>query len=459
MQSSGLIAVVQIVFPIWLLFVIAGASLAAAGFIYWWRQRPTVRSHDGNLLLTALNNMTQGVLLVDDKERLLVCNAQYIAMYGLSPEVVKPGCTLRDLIQNRIQTGSLDLDPEKYRSEILESVGLGESMSRIVETPDGRAVSVVNRPVAGGRFWIGTHDDITERILAERKGAALEEQERRRDALEAEISAFRENAAAVLATVNESTAGLKAIALALSRSSGETSQRAADAVHTSNSASAGMTAVAGAAEELIASIAEINRQISLAADLVSNSVEEAQATNDQIASLNTTVQEIGDVVGLIRNIAGQTNLLALNATIEAARAGEAGRGFAVVAQEVKSLAVQTATATEKIAGQIEAVQNSTRFTVEAIRRNTDHMLEIDGYTSAVARSLEQQNNATDEISINVSSAAGSAKSVVSVLDVVTGAVGETRNAAAEVLKASESVEAAASGLQRRIEDFLGRVAV
>ena len=450
---------IQFSVPIWLLFVVAGAALAGAGFAYWWRRRPAVRSHDGNLLLTALNNMTQGVVLVDDKERLLVCNAQYIAMYGLSPEIVKPGCTLRDLIKNRIETSSLDLDPEKYRTEILESVGLGQAMSRIVETPDGRAVSVVNRPVANGRFWIGTHDDITERIQAERKGAALMEQERRRLAIEEEIDAFREDAAAVLATVNGSTAALKAIALALSKSSGETSDRAAGALQTSNGAAASMTAAAGAAEQLLASIAEINRQINQAADLVSHSVEEAQATNDQIASLNATVQEIGDVVGLIRNIAGQTNLLALNATIEAARAGEAGRGFAVVAQEVKSLAVQTANATEKIAGQIEAVQNSTRFAVEAIRRNTDHMLEIDGYTSAVARSLEQQNSATDEISSNVASAAGGAKGMMGVLDEVTAAVGETRNAAAKVLEASESVEAAAAGLQRRIEDFLGRVAV
>jgi len=401
--------------------------------------------------------MTQGVVLVDANERVLVRNERYVAMYGPSPEIVKPGCTLSDLIRNRIATGSLNLDPENYRAEILNAVGIGEAVSRIVETPDGRAVFVVNRPIEGGRFWIGTHDDITERIQAERKDAALEEQERRRVAIEAEIGAFRESAAAVLATVSQSTAAPKSIALALSKSSSETSERTAGAVQTSNVASASMTAAVGAAEELIASIAEISRQISQAAELVTHSVAEAQATNDQIAGLNTTVQEIGDVVGLIRNIAGQTNLLALNATIEAARAGEAGRGFAVVAQEVKSLAVQTAT--ERIASQIEAVQNSTRFAVEAIQRNTDQILEIDGYTSAVARSLEQQNSATDEISKNVSRAAGGAQGMVAVLDDVTRAVGETHNAAGKVRDASESVEAAAADLQYRIEDFLGRVAV
>ena len=445
--------------PIWLLQIVSVAGVAVAGWALWRWRRLTWRSHNGTLLAMVLNNMTQGVVLVDDKERIVVCNDRYRVMYGLSPEIVKPGCTLSELIAHRISTGSLNLDPEQYRAEILSSVSQGRGMSRIVETPDGRAVSVVNRSIEGGRFWIGTHDDITDRIQAERQGAALLEQERRRVAIEAEIKTFRESVAAMLRTVSESTASLKTIATALSNSSGDTSERAAGAVQTSNEASANMTAAAGAAEELIASIAEIGRQISQAAQLVTHSVEEAASTDEQMARLTGTVQEIGEVVSLIRNIAGQTNLLALNATIEAARAGEAGRGFSVVASEVKSLAVQTANATEKIAGQIEAVQNSTRFAVEAIRRNTERMREIDGYTSAVARSLDQQNSATDEISHNVSSAAGGAQGMVSVLDEVTAAACQTRTAASQVLEASESVEAAASGLQHRIEGFLGRVAV
>lgn len=147
-----------------------------------------------------------------------------------------------------------------------------------------------------------------------------------------------------------------------------------------------------------------------------------------MARLADTVQHIGEVVNLIRNIAGQTNLLALNATIEAARAGEAGRGFAVVASEVKSLAVQTAKATEQIAMQIEAVQSSTRVTADAIRRNTERMREIDGYTSAVALSLQQQDSATDEISHNVASAAHGAKGLVGVLDKSPSHQGSRRNA-------------------------------
>ena len=451
---------IDIIGQSWRLFAfgLGGLIGLSAVVLYFW---PRLKSHvDGSALLSmVLNNMTQGVVMFDDKERLVVCNERYTDMYRLSPDVVKPGASLVGVIQHRKITGSLTIDPEKYRADILAAVREGRATSNIVETPDGRAVSVVNRPIKGGKFWIGTHDDITERIQAERKSAALTEQERRRMEIESEIDAFRESAISVLRAVNESTSALRSIAIALSDSSNSTSERTADAVQNSAEASANMTAAAAASEQLIASIAEIARQIGQAAELVSHSVAEARKTDEQMIRLTQSVQEIGEIVNLIRNIAGQTNLLALNATIEAARAGEAGRGFAVVASEVKSLAVQTAQATEKIAVQIEAVQSSTHLAVEAIRRNTERMRDIDGYTSAVSLSLEQQDSATAEISRNVAGAAQGAKLMVAVLDDVTGAVGDTRTAAGKVLAASESVEAAAVGLQRRIEGFLKRVAV
>src|SRR5262249_13897986 len=182
------------------------------------------------------------------------------------------------------------------------------------------------------------------------------EHERRRVFIESEINLFREGVERALQTVSESTTAMKSTAVALSSSSTQTSQSAASAVTTSNQASANVTAAAGAAGELVISLTEMGRQIGQAAELVALAVKEAGTTNDQIERLTNAVKEIGDVVNLIRHIAGQTNLLALNATIEAARAGETGRGFAVVAQEVKSLALQTAKATEQIAVQIGAGQ-------------------------------------------------------------------------------------------------------
>jgi len=179
----------------------------------------------------------------------------------------------------------------------------------------------------------------------------------------------------------------------------------------------------------------------------------------EINKLTEAAQEIGEVVNLIQQIAGQTNLLALNAAIEAARAGEAGRGFAVVAGEVKSLALQTAKATEKIVAQITAVQTSTGVAVEAIRRNADRMQQIDQFTSSVAASLEEQNVATAEISRNVASAAERAKVVVAVLNQVAGAVSQTRDYADTVLKVSEAVATVASRVQENVDSFLRRVAI
>jgi len=230
-------------------------------------------------------------------------------------------------------------------------------------------------------------------------------------------------------------------------------------VQTSNEAPTNVETAASAADELSNSIAEIGKRLNQTAEVVRVAVDEAQVTNQDIGALAQAAQKIGDVIKLIRNIAGQTNLLALNATIEAARAGESGRGFAVVASEVKSLAVQTAKATEDISSQIVEVQNSTGKAVEAIGRIAHRIEEINNYTSAVAASVQQQSAATGEISQNVASAADGAKLIVTVLSEVAGAATETQQSAQTVLTASESVEKATANLRSEVESFLTKVAV
>jgi diguanylate cyclase (GGDEF)-like protein/PAS domain S-box-containing protein len=119
-------------------------------------------------LAKAVHNMPYGLVMFDAHERMVICNDRYIEMYGLSRAVVKPGCTLRDIIRNRIASGSLDRDAEDYRQELLAAMQRGETSSWVVPTRDGRFVSVVNRPLGGGD-WIGTHEDITERRRAEQE--------------------------------------------------------------------------------------------------------------------------------------------------------------------------------------------------------------------------------------------------------------------------------------------------
>jgi methyl-accepting chemotaxis protein len=413
----------------------------------------------GRLLAMALNNMSQGVVMLETNGRLVVCNERYLAMYGLSADVIKPGVTLVDMIRHRVATGSLQRDPAEYCAELTQSMAAGMPVSFLSETPDGRSIAVVNQPIPGGKYWVGTHDDITERRSGERKSALLEEQEARRAVIDQAIVWFRESVEMVLQTVGDSVAAMKSTATKLSSTSNETTAHTAGAVDTSNNAVDSVDVAATAARELSKSIAEINRQLVRASDVVSAAAMEAQSTNQDIAGLAQAAQKIDDVVKLIQSVAGQTNLLALNATIEAARAGAAGKGFAVVASEVKALAVQTAKATDDIAAQIAAVQGSTQSAVRAIGSITGRMDEIQQFTAAIAAAVEEQHASTSEISNNVAAAATGAKSVASVLRRVTGAIADMHSSADTVLAASQSVEKAAESLRGSIDGFLRKVAL
>jgi methyl-accepting chemotaxis protein len=318
---------------------------------------------------------------------------------------------------------------------------------------------VVNRAIPGGKYWVGTHDDITERRAAEQKSALLSEQESRRAVIDDAILWFRGSVEGVLTTVTESVAAMKSTATELSDTSNDTTAHTVGAMRKSSEAFDGVKTAATAADELSQSIAEINRQLISAINVVGEATAEARTANDVIGGLAQSAQKIGDVVQLIQGVAAQTNLLALNATIEAARAGAAGKGFAVVASEVKVLAVQTAKATDDIAAQIAAVQSATQNAVRAIGSITGRMEEIRQFTGAVAASVEQQHAATNEISNNVAAAAVGAKAMVGALERVSIAMSDMRGTAETVLTAADSVEKAAENLRGSVDGFLRKVAV
>jgi len=409
-------------------------------------------------LTDALDNMSQGLCMFDGHTRIVVVNNRYIDMYGLSPRIVRPGCTLKQLIQHRKSTGLFTGDVDAYCAQIIESVRAGAHRGIYIPASDGRTVLAKNASLPGGG-WISTHEDVTAQRQVEQERAAALDQEQRRASVDAGIASFRPQVETLLSSVSDSASAMRTTADALFGASEQTTQRAVSAVQAFNEASTNVETAAVAAEELSSSIAEISRQLTHTSNIVAMATEEARATDGEIAGLADGAQKIDDVVTLIRNIAGQTNLLALNATIEAARAGEAGKGFAVVASEVKSLAVQTAKATEDIASHILAVQDSTSGAVEAIREIAARMQEINEHTAAVAASVEQQNAATGEISHNVASAAEGTGHVVAVLSEVSGAANETRSSAEIVRDASQTVETAVADLRLEVEDFLAKVAV
>ncbi len=416
------------------------------------------QAQENEQMRTCIDSMAQGLCMFDAAERLVVCNTQYSQMYELTPEDVKPGATLSEILQCRVARGTFSRDPKEYRREFLAAVAQGRTIVHEVKSKNGRILLVTNHPKGNGG-WIGTHEDITERRTIELQRDSMQQQESRRVLIENAISEFRSYAEHLLQTVAESASLMRSTASNLFTASGQTSQRAESAAQKSSEASTNVKSAAVATEELSTSTAEIEQRLVQTADVVRIAVGEAQATTQDIGTLAQGAQKIGDVTKLINNIATRTNLLALNATIEAARAGEAGRGFAVVASEVKSLAVQTAKATEDISGQIQEVQGATKKAVDAISRIAARMQQIDSQTSAVAAAVQEQSVATSEISHNVTNAAGGAELIVTVLSEVADATTQTRQSAQTVLAASEQVEEAAANLHSRVENFLAKVAV
>ena len=293
-----------------------------------------------------------------------------------------------------------------------------------------------------------------ERIEQERRAA----DEKRRSMNEL-ADDFETKVKAVVDIVSSASTQMQSTARSMSSTADETNQKSTAVAAASEEAAANVQTVSASAEELSASIAEIGGQVSQSAEIARGAAEQAEQTNEQVAGLVEAARKIGEVVNLIQDIAEQTNLLALNATIEAARAGEAGKGFAVVANEVKSLATQTAKATEEIGGHIAGIQNATTSAataIEGIGKTVDRMNEIAG---AIAAAVEEQAAATSEISRNVEQASAGTQEVSQNIASVTQAASETGASASEVLSAATELAGQSDVLRGEVESFIQSVRV
>ena len=268
---------------------------------------------------------------------------------------------------------------------------------------------------------------------------------------------FETSVGRTLGAVGQATGRMISAAEAMTGTAGDATRRTEEIARAVEQAADSINAVAAAAEEMRASLAEVSDKVEQSSRLTARAVSDAEATNREVAQLSGAAAEIGQVVGVISAIAAQTNLLALNATIEAARAGEAGKGFAVVASEVKSLASQTAAATDQITRQVAAIQGATETAVQAIGGIGARIREVDGLTGAITQAVQGQVSAMNQV-------ARDAQDVATVTGRVSNQLGEVRTAAAETGTAAGQVRGTAgdlgqqsTALSHEVERFIAGV--
>jgi methyl-accepting chemotaxis protein len=359
---------------------------------------------------------------------------------------------------------------------LLLAVGLAYSLSRPI-----RAAMGVAERVASGNFTdridVKRRDELG-RLLAslaamqvslkaraddelashELKERARAEQEAEKRQMMAQLASMFEAKVGTLVLSFESAATeMEATARSMSVTAEETNSRAEIVASCVEETATNMNTAASSTEELAASTGEIGSLVTTSSTMVSRAVETTRETDSTVARLADGAQKIGDIVQLITKIAAQTNLLALNATIEAARAGAAGKGFAVVATEVKSLAAQTAVATQQIESQIAEICSATSEAVQAIRSIAGTIDDVSTTATTITGAIHQQQIATREIARNVSEASRSTQAVTVNMEEVRQAAAHTGAAASQVLGSATELAHNAQTLSRELAEFLRNV--
>ncbi|MGX1167895.1 methyl-accepting chemotaxis protein [Bradyrhizobium sp. USDA 372] len=359
---------------------------------------------------------------------------------------------------------------------------LGAVLALLLATGISRpmiAMCKAMRELASGNFdvvlpGLGRKDEIGEMAgaveefkiqavaKAERDAAASEVQNREQAASRrAELIRFADDfesaVGAIVSNVSASAVQLESAASTLTRTAETTQSLSSQVAGVSEQASSNMQSVATATEELSASVEEIGRQVRDSSRIAEAAVMQAKETDGRIGKLSHAAQQIGEVVKLITAIAEQTNLLALNATIEAARAGEAGRGFAVVASEVKSLASQTAKATDEISSHIAGMQGATAESVAAIKEIGATIGQISSISTSIASAVEQQGAATQEIARSVQTVAQGTQTAATDIGQVNRGAAETGSASEEVLNSAKTLSSESTRLRAELDRFMANI--